>query len=126
MKKELMAVLIFILIIAASIFNIAQISTLSSKMTALVQNAVSSAEKSNWEAAAWYAESAEALWASHKLYIYTVFRHESTDNISDCIYELLSEVYSKDPDHVSEAAMRLTAYLEILRDMEKPTLESIF
>ena len=64
-------------------------------------------------------------WQSHHFYFHTLMRHSDTDQILRGFRQVLEYLSLQEPDQYNAANADLMAQLELLAEMEQPTLTNV-
>ncbi len=126
MKKEIIIGCFLVALLAAAFVNIHFLNKLTDNVTSLIEESETSALAGHWPEAERKAEEAADLWNSSETYTHLVLRHPETESATDAIYNLLAQVYAKEPGAMRGAAQAAIARLKSISSIEQIKLGSIF
>ena len=126
MKKEVFAGLCLIFMFTGALVNIHFLTRLTDKIIAMVNEAEQLVGEGNWDEAAQAAEKAIEKWGESDKYTHLVLHHVEIDSVTDILYGLLKEIYSRNPEAVSGAVKLAETHLNGISHMEHIKLGSIF
>ena len=126
MKREILAALLLITLVAASVLNIRR----ADRLTAEILEHLELSEKAMLAADPDYAEeqfeAAKRLWLSARGYTQVFLRHPELDSTSDAFYETLQELLSGELRALPAAYERLCYHLDSIREMEHISWGTVF
>lgn len=123
MKRELIAGVLMITLIALCALNIAHVDRLTAAMLDEIQLSREACERGDRESARGHFELALENWLSADAYTHIFIRHSEIDTLTDAFYDLLSSV--ENGDECSGAYEKLIYHLESIASMERISLGSI-
>ena len=126
MKRELFAAALLSAILALSMINSSKLAHMTEDISQLTTQAVEYAGQEQWQRAELCSRRAMAIWEQNKDYTHVVLRHDSIDSTSEKFYELLEHIYDKDQGGTYTAASLLNEQLNMICQMERIRLGSIF
>ena len=80
----------------------------------------------DWEGAAELSEQAFQSWQDHEAYLHILMRHSDTDEILSSFRALEQYLALEETDQYTAANAELMTQLELLAEMEQPSLVNIF
>ena len=83
-------------------------------------------EDTRWEAAVRITEHAYENWNKHHRYLHIVSRHSDTDEILRTFHSVLQYLQIQETDQYTAANKDLIVQLQLLSEMEQPSLVNIF
>ena len=119
MKKEIFTAALFVLLLAAAVFNVHHLREMTDGLSSLVGEAYHDAEAGQWESAEAKAEAALARWDAADVYTHIFVRHSETDSVSEAFYEFLGEIYKRDAAGAHAECLALAARLDSIYSMER-------
>lgn len=125
MKKELVAVAILVLILAASLINISFVDSRMGGLSSQVKQAGRLVDEGRTDEASALLGDSLREWKSLDGYVHIMLRHDEIDPITDEYYALLDELRSGG-DATSASFETLINRLNGLADMERLSLASVF
>lgn len=126
MKKELCAACILLCLILLAAVNILWLSRITKQMESSVSRCVTYSEQGQNDLARERLQSAFRLWQKNSTYLYAVLRHSEIDTVDELLFALKGALASEDPREVCIRAEELLECLKGLREVEIPSLGSIF
>lgn len=126
MKKELFAVLMLVIIIAACIFNVYYVSRMTEEILELISLSEQDALAGDWASAVASAEEAVKLWEGAEEYTHIFIRHSEIDSTTDEFYSMLAELYKEDMGGVKAAYKAVSSRIKSIIKMEIPTFGTVF
>ncbi len=126
MKKELVALLLLLLILAGNLWNQRQLRSLTDGLETLVEEAAASAGRQNWPSSEAAAREAESLWLGADRYTHIFIRHTDIDALTGAFCEYRGAVAGRDPGDILASYLRLKTLISSLRGMERLSLGSVF
>jgi uncharacterized protein (DUF2235 family) len=126
MKKEIIAVVVLALMIAASIYNYHHLEDIKDDVIALAERSFEQAETGNWDEARRLGEEAAQLWSSYDAYTHIFLRHSEIVDAVGALYDYLLQVYDENLNTAKAALDAARARFEHLVEIEKLRPGSIF
>lgn len=126
MKKELIAVLLLLIILAGNLWNQRRLDRLTGELTDYVEETYASAQEGDWAAAENAARSAEETWIGAHAYTHIFIRHTDVDTLTAAFCDYRGAISGRDDGDILAAYLRLKTGLHCLRDMETLSAGSIF
>lgn len=124
MKKEIIALLLLVLLFAASLFNIWYFDRLCLDIAGEVKASAVALERGDMEAAQEYLNSALHTWLDADSYTHIFIRHPEIDSTADAFYEL-GQALEENSESCRAAYDKLLYHLESIRTMEHLRFGSI-
>ena len=106
-----------------------QLSILHRERDSLSQQLEQAQERTaqgDWEGAAKLSEQAFQSWQDHEEYLHILMRHSDTDEILSSFRALEQYLALEETDQYTAANAELMTQLELLAEMEQPSLVNIF
>jgi hypothetical protein len=125
MKKEWFAAALLIGVILGSAFNLRHLKSITGKLDARVEEAVSAADSGNWTLAETLASGILQDWTRMDKYTHIFIRHGEIDAVTDGFCSLLGAMRSNEPGSLYAAQLALRCRLAELYEMERVTPGSI-
>lgn len=125
MKKEWVALVLMISILAGNLWNLHHMDTLSASLIRLTEEAYSAAVAEDWPSAAAAAENARLLWSSEEYYTHVFIRHPEIDSLTDEFCDLQGAVESRDSGEILGAYLSVSSRIVSILKMERPSVGSI-
>ncbi|HHT16644.1 MAG TPA: DUF4363 family protein [Papillibacter sp.] len=126
MKKELVAVVVLVLMLIASICNYKYIEGITEEVLSLVDRSLEEGERGNWDDARRHGEEAAKLWESYDGYTHIFLRHSEIVDADAVLYHFIEQIYSQNISTAKAAREAARARLEHLVQVEKLRPGSIF
>ena len=124
MKKEIIALLLLVLLFAASLFNIWYFDRLCLDIAGEVKASAVALERGEPEAAQEPLNSALHTWLDADSYTHIFIRHPEIDSTADAFYEL-GQALEENSESCRAAYDKLLYHLESIRTMEHLRFGSI-
>ena len=124
MKKEIIALLLLVLLFAASLFNIWYFDRLCLDIAGEVKASAVALERGEPEAAQEHLNSALHTWLVADSYTHIFIRHPEIDSTADAFYEL-GQALEENSESCRAAYDKLLYHLESIRTMEHLRFGSI-
>lgn len=124
MKKEIIALLLLVLLFAASLFNIWYFDRLCLDIAGEVKASAVALERGDMEAAQEHLNSALHTWLDADSYTHIFIRHPEIDSAADAFYEL-GQAMEENSESCRAAYDKLLYHLESIRTMEHLRFGSI-
>ena len=126
MKKELFALLVLVLIFAASLINIHCLNRLSGEIAALIEQSDGYIRREDWKNAQIAAAKAHEKWESRGAYIHMVIRHSEIESVANTLSALIKEIYSEEKGAARGAARAAAERMASISSVERLRLRNIF
>ena len=124
MKKEIIALLLLVLLFAASLFNIWYFDRLCLDIAGEVNASSDALERGDMDAAQEHLNSALHTWLDADSYTHIFIRHPEIDSTADAFYEL-GQALEENSESCRAAYDKLLYHLESIRTMEHLRFGSI-
>lgn len=124
MKKEIIALLLLVLLFAASLFNIWYFDRLCLDIAGEVKASAVALERGDMDAAQEHLNSALHTWLDADSYTHIFIRHPEIDSTADAFYEL-GQALEENSESCRAAYDKLLYHLESIRTMEHLRFGSI-
>ena len=124
MKKEIIALLLLVLLFAASLFNIWYFDRLCLDIAGEVKASAVALERGEPEAEQEHLNSALHTWLDADSYTHIFIRHPEIDSTADAFYEL-GQALEENSESCRAAYDKLLYHLESIRTMEHLRFGSI-
>lgn len=125
MRRLWMAVLLLVLLITLCLGNAWYSLTLTRQLADQLTQAQALVEKDQWDEARSITQKVYDSWNSHHFYLHVFLRHSDTDQILRTFRQVLQYLQLEELDQYAAANADLTAQLELLSEMEQPSLVNI-
>lgn len=125
MKRLWMAVLLLGALVALCLGNAWYSLTLTNQLAHQLTQAQSLVEQDQWEPARTLTQEVYDSWNNHHFYLHVFLRHSDTDQILRTFRQVLQYLELEEVDQYVAANADLTAQLELLSEMEQPSLVNI-
>ena len=126
MKKEIVAIVLLLLILAGNIWNRQQLNKLINDLSVLTEEAYSSAQSADWRASEAAARNAEETWTGARAYTHIFIRHTDVDALTSSLCAYRGAISGRDDGDILASYLCLKAGLSCLRDMEALRVGSVF
>jgi len=126
LRREYAAAALLAAIIGISAWNVRKIDRLTVDIEVSVCKSRMAAEQLDFKSAREYLTDGQALWQSADTYARCFFSQDIISEASDAFYELKEHLAQEDATACLPCFDMLRAHLQGLREMEKPSVGSIF
>lgn len=126
MKKELFALVLLLLIVAACLWNIRYLNAFTGALLEKTDAAWQAAQHGDWERARSEAEALLQQWTEAEGYTHIAIRHSEISMTTEAICAFLGHLSQESPGEAYAARCALRAQLESLCTMEQLRFGSIF
>lgn len=126
MKKEITAMVVLILLIAAAVLNTIHIKALTTDVTRCLERSERAALRGDAEIALDSYKDAFAIWDEQRDYCNVFIRHSELDSSYDIFYELEEALLSDESDSIPALYSKLKYHMDCIAKMEVPSYGSIF
>lgn len=99
---------------------------LTGRMAGQLEQAQELADRGDWEGAVRLSRESFHLWQAHDAYLHVMMRHSDTDQILRGFRALDQYLALEESDQYTAANAELICQLELLSEMEQPSLVNIF
>ena len=120
MKRLWSAAALLLVLLGGALWNAWYADRLSGRM------AEELADRGDWEGAARLSRESFGLWQAHDAYLHVMMRHSDTDQILRGFRALDQYLALEESDQYTAANAELICQLELLSEMEQPSLVNIF
>lgn len=125
MKRLWMAVLLMTVLVGLCLGNAWYSLTLTRQMAEQLTQAQTLVEQDQWESARTITQEVYDRWNSQHFYLHVFLRHSDTDQILRTFRQVLQYLQLEELDQYAAANADFTAQLELLAEMEQPSLVNI-
>lgn len=125
MKHFWRSVFILVLVLAACWGNLTYLGKICGQLTDELSFAQEAADAERWEEAISRSQTAFDFWQSHSVYLYSVLRHEDTDQINTAFQQVLGFAESESREEYLPAGRALLQQLDAVYEMERPSIKNI-
>lgn len=125
MKRLWIAAAILVLMLGASLVNGWYAQSLTGEMTKQLRQAQSFTELDDWERAESVTRQVYEDWQEHHFYLHTLMRHSDTDQVLRAFRQVMEYLRLQEPDQYNAANADLIAQLELLAEMEQPSVVNV-
>lgn len=126
MKRELTAVVLLLLLLAASFVNLRYYDGLTGRVEAELRRSQECVEQNDFDGAREHYHKAEELWLGAKPFTHIFIRHAEIDSTVDAFYDLRQLLDEESREECAAAYEKIYYHLESIDGMEHPRLGSIF
>ena len=126
MKKELVALLLLILILAGNIWNQRRLDRLTAGLDRLTEKAFASARDGRWQEAEEAAGQAAQEWTEAGNYTHIFIRHTDIDALTAAFCDYRGAIAGRETGEIYAVYLRLNTGIRSLQSMEKLSAGSIF
>lgn len=125
MKRFWAAITILAVLLGATLWNAWYAEQLTGGLAQQLEQAQELAAQGDWEGASELSRRAFQRWQDHQTYLHVLMRHSDTDQIL-CSFRALEQYLTlEEPDQYTAANAELITQLELLAEMEQPSLVNI-
>ena len=125
MKRLWSAAALLVLLLGASLANGMYAQNITDGMRDQLRQAQIQAELGNWSLADQLTRQAYRDWQDLRFYLHTTMRHSDTDQVLRAFRTVLEYLALQEPDQYNAANADLMAQLELLAEMEQPTVVNV-
>lgn len=126
MKRLWIAVVLLVLLLAASLVNGWYAQSLTSRLSNRLEQAQKLTKQDQWGQAEEITHQVYEEWQGYHFYFHTVMRHSDTDQILRSFDSVLQYLDLKEMDQYAAANADLVAQLGLLAEMEQASLVNVF
>lgn len=126
MKKELVALLLLLLILAGNIWNQRRLDRLTARLDRLTEKAFASARDGRWQEAEEAAGQAAQEWTEAGNYTHIFIRHTDIDALTAAFCDYRGAIAGRETGEIYAVYLRLSTGIRSLQSMEKLSAGSIF
>ena len=126
MKRLWSAAALLLVLLGGALWNAWYADRLSGRMAGQLEQAQELADRGDWEGAARLSRESFGLWQAHDAYLHVMMRHSDTDQILRGFRALDQYLALEESDQYTAANAELICQLELLSEMEQPSLVNIF
>ena len=121
MKRLVSAAALLLILLGASLWNAWYADRLTGRMAGQLEQAA----QGDGEGAARLSRESFGLWQAHDAYLHVMMRHSDTDQILRAFRAVEQYLALEEPDQYTAANAELICQLELLSEMEQPSLVNI-
>ena len=125
MKRLWIAAALLLFLLGASLTNAWYAQDVTDGMRQQLRQAQTWAEQGDWSRAESLTRQAYEDWQGHHFYFHTTMRHSDTDQVLRGFRTVLEYIRLQEPDQYNAANADLMAQLELLAEMEQPTVVNV-
>ena len=125
MKRLWAAAAILAVLLGGTLWNAWYAERLTGGMIQRLERAQERTAQGNWEEASNLSHQAFQSWQDHEVYLHILMRHSDTDEILNSFRALEQYLALEETDQYTAANAELITQLELLAEMEQPSLVSI-
>lgn len=125
MKRLWIAAALLLFLLGASLTNAWYAQKVTDGMRQQLRLAQTLAEQGDWSRAESLTRQAYEDWQGHHFYFHTTMRHSDTDQVLRNFRSVLEYLRLREPDQYNAANADLMAQLELLAEMEQPTVVNV-
>lgn len=125
MKRLWIAAALLLFLLGASLANAWYARNVTDGMRERLRQAQTSAEQGDWSRAEALTRQVYEDWQGRHFYFHTTMRHSDTDQVLREFRAVLEYIRLQEPDQYNAANADLMAQLELLAEMEQPTIVNV-
>ena len=125
MKRLWIAAALLLFLLGASLTNAWYAQKVTDGMRQQLRLAQTLAGQGDWSRAESLTRQAYEDWQGHHFYFHTTMRHSDTDQVLRNFRSVLEYLRLREPDQYNAANADLMAQLELLAEMEQPTVVNV-
>ena len=125
MKRLWIAAALLLFLLGASLTNAWYAQNVTDGMRERLRQAQTLAEQGDWARAEALTRQAYEDWQGLHFYFHTTMRHSDTDLVLRGFRSVLEYLQLQEPDQYNAANADLMAQLELLAEMEQPTVVNV-
>lgn len=125
MRRLWISVGLLLLLLGGSLFNAWYAKELTDAMGEQLRLAQQMTETGRWEQALALTQEVYDQWESRHFYLHSTMRHSDTDQILRGFRTVLEYLRLQEPDQYNAANADLITQLELLAEMEQPSVVNV-
>ena len=125
MKRLWIAAALLLFLLGASLTNAWYARNVTDGMRERLRQAQTLTEQGDWSRAESLTRQVYEDWQGHHFYFHTTMRHSDTDQILRGFRSVLEYLQLQEADQYNAANADLMAQLELLAEMEQPTVVNV-
>ena len=125
MKRLWMAVLLLAALLSLCLVNAWYSLTLTRQLSEQLDQAQALVEQDQWDQARSITQEVYDSWNGHHFYLHVFLRHSDTDQLLRTFRQVIQYLDLEELDQYAAANADLVAQLELLSEMEQPSLVNI-
>ena len=125
MKRLWIAAALLLALLGASLANGRYAQEVTEGMRERLRQAQDQAEQGDWSRAEALTRQVHQDWQDRHFYFHTTMRHSDTDQVLRGFRSVLEYVRLQEPDQYNAANADLMAQLELLAEMEQPSVANV-
>ena len=125
MKRLWISVGLLLLLLGGSLFNAWYAKELTDTMGQQLRFAQQMTEMGRWEQALALTQEVYDQWESRHFYLHSTMRHSDTDQILRGFRTVIEYLRLQEPDQYNAANADLITQLELLAEMEQPSVVNV-
>lgn len=125
MKRGWLAVALLVVMAALALWHVWYLNGLTGELAAALERAEGLAESRDWQGAGVLTRQAQDRWDGASILLHITLDHEVMDEVSVGFAETLEYLQMEEREEYSAANARLIERLELLGDMERPSVENL-
>lgn len=125
MKRLWISVGLLLLLLGGSLFNAWYAKELTDAMGEQLRLAQQMTETGRWEQALALTQRVYDQWESRHFYLHSTMRHSDTDQILRGFRTVIEYLRLQEPDQYNAANADLITQLELLAEMEQPSVVNV-
>lgn len=126
MKREIISGILLIMMLVGGLAASSYLQSISERAYESIDKAISAAEEGLWTESVHHAEEAVTEWKKHTNVIGIFFRHSEISEITDALYDMMTETGKGDAEAVSAKGHAAAARLRDMTEMQKLSFQNIF
>lgn len=125
MTRLLAAGLVLVAILSGSLYSSWWMDDMTGSLIVTLEEAQDLTERDDWASAIQKTKQVRDEWDGHSFALHALMRHTETDEIWVTIHEVLERLEQQDDDLYSASNAQLITQLELLAEIERPSLENV-
>lgn len=125
MRRLWISVGLLLLLLGGSLFNAWYAKELTDEMGEQLRLAQQMTETGRWEQALALTQEVYNQWESRHFYLHSTMRHSDTDQILRGFRTVIEYLRLQEPDQYNAANADLITQLELLAEMEQPSVVNV-
>ena len=125
MKALRAAILVLVLLMAASLVNSAYLTARCGHWTAQLDTVTAAAEGGDWDTAARVMAALRADWQKKQSYLHITLQHEEINEADTLLHQCALFVDTQDNDSLSDTAVQLALQFDRLAEMEQLSIKNV-
>lgn len=125
MKRLVISLAILVVLAAGGLMSNCHLNTVSGRLSDMLNQAEAMGESGDWEGARQLTVEAQKYWEDSSFYLYTVLRHDYTDEVNTGFHEVLELIQWQASPEYAAANGELITQVRHLSEAEQFNLKNL-